>query len=146
MKVLLLQDVKGSGKKGQIIEVNDGYATNFLIKKNLAKKADNAVMLENASKQASAERNKMLEREAAVKKAETLKNKNVVIKAKTGENGKLFGAITSKEIADALEKLNIQVDKKQILLDSPIKNLGTYNVEAKLYSGVTAKFNVIVEQ
>ena len=146
MKVLLLQDVKGSGKKGQIIEVNDGYATNFLIKKNLAKKADNAVMLENASKQASAERNKMLEREAAVKKAETLKNKNVVIKAKTGENGKLFGAITSKEIADALEKLNIQVDKKQILLDSPIKNLGTYNVEAKLYSGVNAKFNVIVEQ
>ena len=146
MKVLLLQDVKGSGKKGDIIEVNDGYATNFLLKKNLAKKADNAVMLEKASQQASAERNKMLEREAAVKKAETLKNKNVVIKAKTGDNGKLFGAITSKEIAEALEKLNINVDKKQILLDSPIKNLGNYIVEAKLYSGVTAKFNVIVEQ
>ena len=146
MKVLLLQDVKGSGKKGQIVEVNDGYATNFLIKKNLAKKADNAVMLENASKQASAERTKMLEREAAVKKAEELKNKNVVIKAKTGDNGKLFGAITLKEIAEALTKQNIEVDKKQILLDSPIKNLGTYSVEAKLYSGVMAKFNVIVEQ
>lgn len=146
MKVLLLQDVKGSGKKGQIVEVNDGYATNFLIKKNLAKKADNAVMLENASKQASAERNKMLEREAAVKKAENLKNKNVVIKAKTGDNGKLFGAITSKEIAEALATQNLDVDKKQILLDSPIKNLGSYTVEAKLYSGVTAKFNVIVEQ
>lgn len=146
MKVLLLQDVKGSGKKGQIVEVNDGYATNFLIKKNLAKKADNAVMLENASKQASVERTKMLEREAAVKKAETLKGKNVVIKAKTGENGKLFGAITSKEIAEALANQNIEVDKKQILLDSPIKNLGSYSVEAKLYSGITAKFNVIIEQ
>ena len=146
MKVLLLQDVKGSGKKGQIVEVNDGYATNFLIKKNLAKKADNAVMLENASKQASVERNKMLEREAAVKKAESLKGKNVVIKAKTGDNGKLFGAITSKEIAEALSNINVDVDKKQILLDSPIKNLGSYSVEAKLYSGVTAKFNVIVEQ
>lgn len=145
MKVLLLQDVKGSGKKGQIVEVNDGYATNFLIKKNLAKKADNAVMLENASKQASAERNKMLEREAAVKKAESLKGKNVVIKAKTGENGKLFGAITSKEIAEALANQNLNIDKKQILLDSPIKNLGTYSVEAKLYSGVTAKFTVVVE-
>ena len=145
MKVLLLQDVKGSGKKGQIVEVNDGYATNFLIKKNLAKKADNAVMLENASKQASVERNKMLEREAAVKKAESLKGKNVVIKAKTGENGKLFGAITSKEIAEALANQNIEVDKKQILLESPIKNLGTYSVEAKLYSGVTAKFAVVVE-
>lgn len=145
MKVLLLQDVKGSGKKGDIVEVNDGYATNFLIKKNLAKKADNAVMLEKQSQLASQERNKQIEKNAAVEKAKKLNDKQIIIAAKKGENGKLFGAITSKEIAEAIVNSGIEVDKKQIVLDSPIKNVGNYFVEAKLYPGVVAKFSVVVE-
>lgn len=145
MKVLLLQDVKGTGKKGDIVEVNDGYAKNFLIKKNLAKQADSVVLREKASQVASQERTKMLEKEAAVKKAETLKGKTFVIKAKTGDNGKMFGAITAKEIAEAIASQNIEVDKKQIILDTNIKTLGNYTIEAKLYSGVIAKFNVVVE-
>lgn len=145
MKVLLLQDVKGTGKKGDIVEVNDGYAKNFLIKKNLAKQADSVVLREKASQVASQERTKQLEREAANKKAETLKGKTFVITAKVGDNGKLFGAITAKEIADAVTNSGIEVDKKQIIMDTNIKNLGNYTIEAKLYSGVMAKFNIIVE-
>ena len=145
MKILLLQDVKGTGRKGDIVEVNDGYAKNFLIKKNLAKKADSVVLREKASQVASQERTKQLEREAAVKKAENLKGKTFVIKAKVGDNGKLFGAITAKEIAEAVTNAGIEVDKKQIIMDTNIKNLGNYPIEAKLYSGVVARFNVVVE-
>lgn len=145
MKILLLQDVKGTGKKGDIVEVNDGYAKNFLIKKNLAKQADSVVLREKASQVASQERTKQLEREAAVKKAENLKGKTFVIKAKVGDNGKLFGAITAKEIAEAVTNAGIEVDKKQIIMDTNIKNLGNYPIEAKLYSGVVARFNVVVE-
>ena len=145
MKVLLLQDVKGSGKKGDIVEVNDGYATNFLLKKNLARKADNAVMLEKQSQMASQERNKQIEKNAALEKAKKLNNAEVVVFAKKGENGKLFGAITSKEIAEEIVKQGVEVEKKQIVLESPIKNVGKYFVEAKLYQGVVAKFSVIVE-
>lgn len=145
MKILLLQDVKGTGKKGDIVEVNDGYAKNFLIKKNLAKQADSVVLREKASQVASQERTKQLEREAAVKKAENLKGKTFVIKAKVGDNGKLFGAITAKEIAEAVTNAGIEVDKKQVVMDTNIKNLGNYTIEAKLYSGVIARFNVVVE-
>lgn len=145
MKVLLLQDVKGSGKKGDIVEVNDGYATNFLLKKNLARKADNAVMLEKQSQMASQERNKQIEKNAALEKAKKLNNTEVVVFAKKGENGKLFGAITSKEIAEEIVKQGVEVEKKQIVLESPIKNVGKYFVEAKLYPGVVAKFSVVVE-
>ncbi len=145
MKVLLLQDVKGSGKKGDIINVNDGYANNFLIKKGLAKSADNAVLLEKASKQASVERNKALEREAAVKKAEQLKGKIFKISARVGDNGKMFGAITSKEIAEAVNTAGIELDKKQIDLESNIKATGEYAIDAKLYTGVVARFKIIVE-
>ena len=145
MKVLLLQDVKGTGKKGDIVEVNDGYAKNFLIKKNLAKQADSVVLREKASQVASQERTKMLEKEAAIKKAEILKGKTFIIKAKTGDNGKMFGAITAKEIVEAIASQNIEVDKKQIIMETNIKALGNYTIEAKLYSGVIAKFNVVVE-
>ncbi len=145
MKVLLLQDVKGTGKKGDIIEVNDGYAKNFLIKKNLAKQADSVVLREKASQVASQERTKQLEREAAVKKAESLKGKTFAIKAKVGDNGKLFGAITAKEIAEAVTNAGIEIDKKQVLMETNIKTLGNYTIEAKLYSGVMARFNVVVE-
>lgn len=145
MKVLLLQDIKGTGKKGDIVEVNDGYAKNFLIKKNMAKQADSVVLREKASQVASQERTKQLEKEAAIKKAQTLKDKTFVIKAKVGDNGKLFGAITSKEIAEAVNNAGIELDKKQIVMDSNIKALGQYTIEAKLYTGVMAKFAIVVE-
>ena len=146
MKVLLLQDVKGSGKKGDIVEVNDGYAKNFLIRKNLAKEANKAVILEKQSQVASLERTKMLEKQEAEKVANQIKNKEITIEVKVGENGKMFGAITSKEIAESVnEQLKIEIDKKQIVLDSPIKSVGKYSVEAKLYTGVSTKFFVVVE-
>lgn len=145
MKVLLLQDVKGSGKKGDIINVNDGYANNFLIKKGLAKQANDAVLLEKASKQASVDRNKAIERENAVNKAEQLKGKVFKINAKVGDNGKMFGAVTSKEIAEAVNNAGIEIDRKQIDLDSNIKSTGEYTIEAKLYTGVVARFKILVE-
>lgn len=145
MRVLLLQDVKGTGKKGAIVNVNDGYARNFLIKKNLAKPADNAVILEKASKQASIDRNKALEKQEAERKAQELKGKTFKISARTGDNGKMFGAITSKEIAEAVINAGIEIDKKQIDLESNIKATGEYTIEAKLYSGVVARFKILVE-
>ena len=102
MKVLLLADVKGSGKKGDIVEISDGYAKNYLFKRNLAKEADKVVLSEKASQNASIERNKRLELEKAQAIAEKIKGKTFSIYAKVGENGKMFGAITSKEIADTL--------------------------------------------
>lgn len=145
MKVLLLQDVKGSGKKGDIIETSDGYAKNFLIKKNLAKQADKAVLCEKASQQASAQRNVMLQKEDAQNKANLLKGRTFAIKAKVGENGKMFGAITAKEIADTLREAGIDVDKRQIVLESNIKATGSYKVEVKLFSGISAHFNLVVQ-
>ena len=146
MKVLLLSDVKGSGKKGDIVDVNDGYAKNFLLKKNLAKIADNAVLSEKASQKASDERNRQLALEKAQKMALDIKGKTFVVKAKTGENGKLFGAVTSKEIADSLYSSGYEIDKREILLSSPLKSLGQYPLEAKLFGGVVAKFSVLVEK
>lgn len=145
MKVLLLQDVKGSGKKGDIVEISDGYAKNFLIKKGLAKQADKVVMSEKKAQLESLERTKMLEKQSAEELAKNLNKKSVTVKAKLGDNGKLFGAVTSKEIAESLSNAGYDVDRKKIVLDSPIKSVGKYQVTAKLYSGVTATFFVVVE-
>lgn len=145
MKVLLLQDVKGSGKKGDIVEISDGYAKNFLIKKGLAKQADKVVISEKKAQLESQERTKMLEKQSAEELAKNLNKKSVVVKAKLGDNGKLFGAVTSKEIAESLSSAGYDVDRKKIVLDSPIKSVGKYQVTAKLYSGVTATFFVVVE-
>lgn len=145
MKVLLLSDVKGSGKKGDIVEVSDGYAKNFLLKKNLAKVADNAVLSEKASQVASDERNKKLALDKAQRVASEIKGKTFSVLAKTGESGKLFGAITSKEISDALAKAGYDIDKRGIALASPIKNLGKHDITAKLFGGVVAKFSIMVE-
>lgn len=145
MKVLLLQDVKGSGKKGDIVEISDGYAKNFLLKKGLAKQADKVVMSEKQAQVASQERTKMLEKQSAEQLAKDLNKKTFVVKAKLGDNGRLFGAVTSKEIADSLHGAGFDVDKKKIVLSSPIKSVGKYDVSAKLYSGVSANFFVVVE-
>lgn len=147
MKVILLEDVKNVGVKGQIINAKDGYARNFLFPKNLAIEATEANLkkLETAKKQKEVKENKILE-EAKVLEQELLQ-KTIVIKTKTGENGKLFGSITTKEISDLLEKEHeILIDKKKFDLDEPIKSVGEYYVKIKLHPTVNAKLKVIVTE
>ena len=147
MKVILLEDVKNVGKKGQIINAKDGYAINFLFPKNLAIEATdvNLKNLENAKKRKEDKEKKIFE-EAKVLE-EQLIQKTIVIKTKTGENGKLFGSITAKEIADILEKEHgISIDKKKYDLEEPIKSVGEYYVKIKLHPTVNAKLKVIVTE
>lgn len=148
MKVILKQDIKGVGKKDQIINANDGYARNFLFPKNLAVPADKGNMTNLQSKQSSEQHRKNLEKEAAIETKKKIEDISLKIQVKSGENGKVFGSVTSKEIGENLDKqYKIKVDKKKIILQEPIKNLGTFNIEIKLYDGVNAKLkmNVIGE-
>ncbi|KOA20289.1 50S ribosomal protein L9 [Clostridium homopropionicum DSM 5847] len=146
MKLILLKDVKGQGKKGEVINASDGYARNFLLPKGLAKEATDANM-HVLNKQKEAERKKKLEEtEAAQKLAESLRNKEVKIIGKAGENGRLFGAITSKDIAEELKKqYNIDIDKKKIVTDT-IKQLGTHEVEIKLYPEISTKVKIVISE
>ncbi|HNZ82570.1 MAG TPA: 50S ribosomal protein L9 [Sedimentibacter sp.] len=147
MKVILLEDVKNVGKKGQIINAKDGYARNFLFPKNIAIEATevNLKNLENAKKKKEEKEREAFE-EARVLEEE-LMQKVIVIKTKAGENGKLFGSITTKEISELLEKEHkIIIDKKKFDLDEPIKTLGEYNVKIKLHPMVNAKLKVIVTE
>lgn len=144
MKVLLLTDVRGTGKKGEIKEVADGYANNFLIKTGKARRADNEAISENKNRSEANAYHKEMERQAAVALGQKLKNATVNVKIKCGENGKTFGSITAKEIADALAKQGYNIDKRKIELSSPIKTVGLYTVSAKLHSEVQVKFNVEV--
>lgn len=146
MKLILLKDVKGQGKKGDVINASDGYARNFLIPKGLAEEATNNNM-HILNKQKENERKKKLEEtEAAQKLAEELRNKEIKIVAKAGDNGRLFGAITTKDIASELKKqYKVEVDKKKIVGDT-IKLLGTYDMEIKLYPEISTKIKVIVTE
>ena len=133
MKVIILQDTKNVGKKGEVKNVSDGYAKNFLIPKGLAKEAADAE--KRATDKASAEILK-----------ERLKTIEVKVKAKAGEGGKVFGSVTSKDISDALkDQFGIEIDKKKIVVNSPIKMLGEYTVETKLYQEVNGEVKVLVE-
>ncbi len=145
MKVLLLQDVKSHGKKGEIIEVNDGYAKNFLIKKKMAIQATNQVINETNQKKASEQRKLEIEKQEAIKLAERLNGNTIVVEIACGENGKMFGSVTAKEISDALLKSGYDIDKKKVNLKEPIKSLGVFSVEVKVYANVNAtiKVNVI---
>lgn len=145
MKVILKQDIKGVGKKDQIINANDGYARNFLFPKNLAVPADKGNMTNLQSKQSSEEHRRALEKEAAIETKKKIEEISLKIQVKSGESGKVFGSVTSKEIGENLDKqYKIKVDKKKILLQEPIKNLGTFNIEIKLYDGVNAKLKINV--
>lgn len=146
MKVVLLEDVKNQGKKGQIINVSDGYARNFLFPKKLAKVADDKVVSEVKAKEEALQYKKSEEKKAAMVLAEQLKDKTVTIKA-AGGNDKLFGAITSMDIANAIKShFKIDIDKRKINVDS-IKHYGTYDAEVKLYPEISAivKISVIPE-
>lgn len=147
MVVILLKDVKGTGKAGEVVKVSDGYARNRLIPKGLAKEATEG-NIRNLEKQKEIADEKRAEQKAAAQKqAEKINEITLTIRSKGGESGKLFGSITSKDIADALqEQENIKVDKKKIVLDSPIKQTGSSEVIVKLFPEVTAvlKINVII--
>lgn len=147
MKVILLADVKNVGKKGEVINASDGYARNFLFPRKLAQEATEANLNVLNQKKESERRKKLAEIEAAQKLADELKGKEVKILAKSGENGRLFGSITSKDIADALSaQFKIEIDKKKIVVDT-IRQLGTYEAEVKIYPEVSTKIKaVIVEQ
>ena len=145
MKVILLQDIKGVGKKDQVINANDGYARNYLFPKKLAVEANAGNLTNLKSKQDSNQYRKDLQKEEAIKIADKLKGLTVQIKVKAGENGKIFGGVTSKEIAENLKvQHGIEIEKKKIILTETIKTLGTVNVDIKLYEGVTAKLKVQV--
>lgn len=145
MKVVLLKDVKGTGKKGEIKDVADGFAKNFLLKNGSAKIADNSAISENKNMKEANAFHKAQEVAAAKELAKKIENKKVVLKIKCGENGKTFGSVTSKEIADELEKQGIKLDKKKIELKDSIKTVGTYNVVAKVFPEISAKFVVEVQ-
>jgi large subunit ribosomal protein L9 len=147
MKVILKQDVKGLGKKESMVNASDGYARNYLIPKGMAVEA-NSANINVMNTKAEAEKSKK-ERELAKAKdvANKLKEVTVVIKTKAGENGKLFGSISSKDIAESLRRdFSMDIDRKKILLGDTLKSLGATEVEVKLYPGVSARLTVKLEQ
>ena len=143
MQVILLHDIKGTGKKGDVVNVSDGYARNFLFKKGLAQPANNANMNENRQAKVAEAYHKQVERDAYSTEAKKLNGTNVEIAVKIGENGKLFGSVTSKEIAEKLETIGIKVEKRMISLPA-IKLVGKYNAKARFAEGIEAKFFVTV--
>ena len=145
MKVILKADIKGVGKKDQVINASDGYARNFLFPKNLAVEANAENMGKLKAKQDSNAFKKSQEKEEAMNISEKLSKIILKIKVKAGGNGKIFGGVSTKEIAENLEKqYQIKVDKKKIVLDEAIKNLGMFDIEIKLFEGVVGKVKVNV--
>lgn len=145
MKVILTKDVKGQGKSGELINVSDGYARNFLFPKGLAIEASNQNMNVLKGKQEAETRRKEIEKQEAKELAEKLSAITVKISAKAGENGKLFGSITSKEIAQVISTDHkLAVDKRKIVLPDGIKATGEFSVDVKVYPGIVAKLKVVV--
>ena len=147
MKVILLQDVKGKGKKGQMLEVSDGYARNFMLPKKLAIEATtDAINTMRMNDKAAAEK-AAKERAEALEISKKLREMTVVVTAKGGGAGKLFGSVTSQEIADALKAASgIVIDKRKIVMSDPIKNVGTYTVQCKLGYEITAPLTVKIQE
>ncbi|HYE09556.1 MAG TPA: 50S ribosomal protein L9 [Patescibacteria group bacterium] len=145
MKVILLQDVKDLGKKDSVVNVSDGYARNFLFPRKAAVEASEGAMKTIADKKNSEVNKKNKELQAAKELADKLNKIEISIKAKTGENGKLFGSITNKDIAEIIKSQHkIEIDKKKIGMSDAIKTVGTYQAEIKVYPEVSAKVKIIV--
>ena len=145
MKVILTADVKGQGKKGDVVNVSDGYARNYLFKDNLATEATAAALNSVKLKKEADDHRRAVERAAAQEVADKLNKTQVTVRIKVGETGKLFGALNSQAIVDALHAQGIELDKKKIVLNEPIKTLGTYTVVVKPYAEISAKLTVKVE-
>ncbi|MEG1442139.1 MAG: 50S ribosomal protein L9 [Oscillospiraceae bacterium] len=147
MKVILVKDVKAQGKKGDLINVSDGYATNFLLPKGLAKLATKQAVNELEGKRGAEEFKRNLEEEKAKNIAKRLEDTTIALTAKAGKEGKLFGSITTKDVALALkEQCNIDVDKRKINLPDGIKTCGTHDVKVTLYPNISGKFKVKVSE
>ena len=145
MKVILIQDVKAQGKKGDLIEVSDGYARNFLLKKGLAKEADSNALNDLKNKEAARLHKIEVEKKEAKEISEKLTGILVKIKAKAGDDGRLFGSVTSSDIAEKLlEQSGVSIDKRKISLAEPIKTFGPHTAEVKLYPEISGKINVLV--
>lgn len=147
MKVILLKDVKGQGKQGEVKNVSEGYANNFLIPRGLAAVATDGNLKQLESKKKAESKRKSQEKADAEKLAEKISNMTVQLKAKSGEGGRLFGSITSKQIAEAMAAQKVKVDKRKIDLPEPIRTMGVTQVSIKLHPEVTAKIKVqVVEE
>lgn len=145
MKVILKQDIKGVGKKGEVINASDGYARNYLLPRELAYEANEGNMAALKEKKESEKFRKDNESQSARELAKKLTGLSVKFDVKAGENGRLFGSITSKDIAEEIKKQHgFDVDKKKLVLDEPIKAAGVYNIEVKVYPEISAKLKVVV--
>ena len=142
MKVILLKDVKGTGKAGDIIEAKDGFAQNFLIKRGLAKSADAQALNENKQQKAAAEFHKQETLKANKELKEKLDGQQITVQVKSGANGKFFGSVTNKEVADKLFELGFDIDKKKITIPNGIKTAGVYPATIKISPEQTAKITV----
>lgn len=147
MKVILTQDVKAQGKKGQMIEVSDGYGRNYLIARGLAVPADNKAINELKNREASQKHKIEVEKQQARDIAAKLEGILVKFAVAAGADGRLYGSVTSKDIAEELEKNHgVSIDKRKILLEDPLKAFGSYSVEVKLYSEIMGKINVVITE
>lgn len=147
MKVILLEDVKGQGKKDDIINVNDGFARNFLLPKKLAMEVNERILQEVKTKKTAQESKIHKEKDLAKKLAQDIGAIEAVVKARCGEGGKLFGSVTAKEITESLKQNHkIELDKRKIVVDEPIKTLGSHVLDVKLYPDVTVRLKVRVER
>jgi len=145
MKVVLLEDVKGKGKKGQLVNVSDGYARNFLLPRKLAKLADEQTLKEIKAKKESEVYRKAEEKKNALAFAEKISGSVLVFKATGGVDGRLYGAVTAKDISEKIKKdLNLDIDKRKIIVNETIKTTGQYDVEIKLYPEISAKIKLEV--
>ena len=146
MKIILLKDVKDLGKQGDIVEASDGYARNFLFPRKLAEVATAGNLHIINQKKENERKIKLQETEAAQKIADQMRNKELIIKNKVGENGRLFGAITNKDIAELVNKtFGTQIDKKKVLVNT-IKLVGSYDVEVKIYPEISSKLKVTIQE
>ncbi len=146
MKVILTQDVKGLGKKGELVNASDGYARNFLFPRNLAAEANSQAMTELKNRENSKKHRIDVETQEAKASAAKINGKTIKVTAKAGQGGRLFGSVTAKEIAAVMKtQLGIDIDKRKITVDD-IKAFGTYHATVKLYQGVTAEFSVMVSE
>lgn len=147
MKVIFLKDVKGQGKKGEVKEVSEGYASNFLFKQGLAAPASDGNIKNLAMQKASEQKKKDQEKQDAVELGKVIKELTLEMKHKTGEGGRLFGSITTKQIAEELQKQkNIKLDKRKMTLEEPIKMIGSFEIPIKLHTEVTTTLSVKVSE
>ena len=144
MKVILLKDVKAQGKQGDIIDVSDGYARNYLFPNNLAKQATSTALNSIKIAKEAEIRRRQIEHDEAVELCKKLAGMTVTVKIKTGANGKLFGSLNTAAVSDALKELGIELDKKKIVISEPIKALGRYVLTVKPFAEVSGKLNVNV--